>query len=131
MYAALLLVSVGVIISASVLMTKGEFGTYPRLSRLEKLIVSGQYYHNDSDWSTQRSFRSHLVCTLTSRAGDRLTASLHIHRRNAKLDSDRRSLLRSLEVGSAISLFILWPREFTVYSTTLSKKHRISTCDKS
>lgn len=41
---------------------------------------------------------------------DRLTVSLHIHLRNVKLDPDRRSLLRSLEVGSAISLFILWPR---------------------
>jgi len=45
--------------------------------------------------------------------GECLTSSLHIHRRNAKLDSDRRSLLRSLEVGSAISLFILWPRKFS------------------
>jgi hypothetical protein len=53
--------------------------------------------------------------------GEWLMASLHIHRRNAKLDSDRRSLLRSLEVGSAISLFILWPRESIVQSQPLRK----------
>jgi hypothetical protein len=113
MYAGLLLVSVGVIVSALVLMTKGEFGTFASLYMGNGLTDSGQYDYNDRDWSNQRSFCRYLVCTLTFplRGEAWLIASLHVHRRNVKLDSDRRSLLRSLEVGSAISLFILWPRE--------------------
>lgn len=36
--------------------------------------------------------------------------SLYLHRSTSQSDSDRRSLLRALEVGSAVSLFLLWPR---------------------
>jgi hypothetical protein len=63
LYAALLLVSVGVIISALVLMTKGEFGISPHLYVVNGLIGSGQYYHNDRDRSNQFSFRCYLVCS--------------------------------------------------------------------
>jgi hypothetical protein len=52
-----------------------------------------------------------------------LIASLHIHRRNVKLDPDRRSLLRSLEVGSAVSLFILWPRKSPLHSPHKESSH--------
>jgi hypothetical protein len=64
MYAGLLLVSLGVIVSALVLMTKGEFGMSPHLHMGNGLTGSGQYHYNDSDWSNQFSLRCYLVCTL-------------------------------------------------------------------
>jgi hypothetical protein len=66
MYAGLLLVSVGVIISALVLMTKGEFGTFASLYMGNGLTDSGQYNYYDSDWGDQRSFRRYLVCSQSS-----------------------------------------------------------------
>lgn len=50
-YALLLLISLGVVVSALILMTKGEFGMCPYFYMVKSLLGSGQYYNNDCDWS--------------------------------------------------------------------------------